>query len=309
MKIGFIGLGTMGGRMAASLRAAGHELFVNDIRLEAVRPHVDAGSVAKPTARDVGEASDVVFTSLPGPDEFTDVACGERGLLHGMKQGAVLFDLTTNSPTTIRYIHETFNERGLHLLDAPVSGGPKGAETRKLAIWVGGDETVYRSHETLLRDIGDQPSYIGPIGAASVAKLVHNCAGYTLQAALAEVFTMGVKGGVDPLVLWRVVRQGFVGRARVFDRLADQFLPAVFDPPNFRLHLAHKDVSLATALGRELNVPMRLANLALEELTEAVNRGWSERDSRVAMLLQEERAGVEIKVAPERIQEVLRQDS
>jgi len=225
-----------------------------------------------------------------------------------MKQGAVLFDLTTNSPTTIRSIHETFTRQGLHLLDAPVSGGPKGAETRKLAIWVGGDEAVYRRHETLLRDIGDQPSYIGPIGAASVAKLVHNCAGYTLQAALAEVFTMGVKGGVDPLVLWRVVRQGFVGRARVFDRLADQFLPAVFDPPNFRLHLAHKDVSLATSLGRELNVPMRLANLALEELTEAVNRGWSERDSRVAMLLQEERAGVTIKVPLESIREVLQQD-
>jgi 3-hydroxyisobutyrate dehydrogenase len=308
MKIGFIGLGTMGGRMAASLRAAGHQLFVNDIRPEVVRPHVDAGGVAQPTARDVGQAADVDFTSLPGPAEFTDVTVGERGLLHGMKQGAVLFDLTTNSPTTIRCIHETFTARGLHLLDAPVSGGPKGAETRKLAIWVGGDEAIYRAHETLLRDIGDQPSYIGPIGAASVAKLVHNCAGYTLQAALAEVFTMGVKGGVDPLVLWRVVRQGFVGRARVFDRLADQFLPAVFDPPNFRLHLAHKDVSLATALGRELNVPMRLANLALEELTEAVNRGWSERDSRVAMLLQEERAGVQISVAPERIAEVLRQD-
>ena len=308
MKIGFIGLGTMGGRMAASLRAAGHELYVNDIRPEAVAPHVEAGAGARPTAREIGESSEVVFTSLPGPNEFSDVTVGERGLLHGMKQGAVLFDLTTNSPTTIRCIHATFNERGLHLLDAPVSGGPKGAETRKLAIWVGGDEPIYREYEALLRDIGDQPSYIGPIGAASVAKLVHNCAGYTLQAALAEVFTMGVKGGVDPLVLWRVVRQGFVGRARVFDRLADQFLPAVFDPPNFRLHLAHKDVSLATALGRELNVPMRLANLALEELTEAVNRGWSERDSRVAMLLQEERAGVEIRVAPERIQEVLRQD-
>jgi 3-hydroxyisobutyrate dehydrogenase len=308
MKIGFIGLGTMGGRIAASLRAAGHEMYVSDIRSEAVAPHVAAGTVAKPTAREIGESADAVFTSLPGPDEFTDVTTGENGLLGGMKPGAVLFDLTTNSPTTIRSIHETFARQGLHLLDAPVSGGPKGAETRKLAIWVGGDEAVYRRHEDLLRDIGDQPSYIGPIGAASVAKLVHNCAGYTLQAALAEVFTMGVKGGVDPLVLWRVVRQGFVGRARVFDRLADQFLPAVFDPPNFRLHLAHKDVSLATALGRELNVPMRLANLALEELTEAVERGWGERDSRVAMLLQEERAGVQIRVARERIQEVLRED-
>jgi len=308
MNIGFIGLGTMGGRMARSLRAAGHELCVNDIRPEAVEPHVAAGATARPTAREVGEASDVVFTSLPGPAEFSEVTVGTHGLVHGMKPGAVLFDLTTNAPTTIRSIHETFAARGVQLLDAPVSGGPKGAETRKLAIWVGGDEGTYRQYEPLLRDIGDQPSYIGPIGVASVAKLVHNCAGYTIQAALAEVFTMGVKGGVDPLVLWRVVRQGFVGRARVFDRLADQFLPAVFDPPNFRLHLAHKDVSLATALGRELNVPMRLANLALEELTEAVNRGWSERDSRAAMLLQEERAGVHIKVSPERIQEVLRQD-
>ena len=151
-------------------------------------------------------------------------------------------------------------------------------------------------------------SYIGPIGSASVAKLVHNCAGYVIQTALAEVFTMGVKGGVDPLTLWRVVRQGFVGRARVFDRLADQFLPAVFDPPNFRLRLAHKDVSLAASVGRELNVPMRLANLTLEELTEGINRGWGERDSRVAMLLQEERAGVDIKVAPQALQEVLRTD-
>jgi 3-hydroxyisobutyrate dehydrogenase len=309
MKIGFIGLGTMGGRMATSLRRAGHEMYVNDIRPEALAPHVAAGAIEMPTARDVGAAADIVFTSLPGPAEFTDVAVGVNGLLHGMSRSSVLFDLTTNSPTTIRRIHAQFAEAGLHLLDAPVSGGPKGAETRSLAIWVGGEQELYTRYEKLLRDIGDQPSYIGPIGVASVAKLVHNCAGYTIQAALAEVFTMGVKGGVDPLVLWRICRQGFVGRARVFDRLADQFLPATFDPPNFRLHLAHKDVSLATALGRELNVPMRLSNLALEELTEAVNRGWSERDSRVAMLLQEERAGVEIKVSPDRIRKVLEQDS
>jgi 3-hydroxyisobutyrate dehydrogenase len=308
MKIGFIGLGTMGGRMAASLRRAGHEMHVNDIRPEAVAPHVAEGAIEHATARDIGAIADVVFTSLPGPAEFSEVTTGVNGLLHGMTTGTVLFDLTTNSPTTIRSIHATFAERGLHLLDAPVSGGPKGAETRTLAIWVGGEQAIYAQYEPLLRDIGNQPSYIGPIGAASVAKLVHNCAGYTIQAALAEVFTMGVKGGVDPLVLWRVVRQGFVGRARVFDRLADQFLPAVFDPPNFRLHLAHKDVSLATSLARELNVPMRLANLALEELTEAVNRGWSERDSRVAMLLQEERAGVDIKVPKEQLQDVLRQD-
>jgi 3-hydroxyisobutyrate dehydrogenase len=308
MRIGFIGLGTMGGPMASALRAAGHDLCVNDLRPEAMAPHVAAGAAAMGTAREVGAASEVVFTSLPGPAEFEEVTVGPQGLVHGMPPGAVLFDLTTNAPSTIRRIQPLFAARGLHLLDAPVSGGPGGARTRTLAIWVGGDEAVYRQYEPLLRDIGNQPAYIGAIGVASVAKLVHNCAGYVLQTALAEVFTMGVKGGVDPLVLWRIARQGFVGRARVFDRLADQFLPGVFDPPNFRLRLAHKDVSLATALGRELNVPMRLANLALDELTEGVNRGWGERDSRVAMLLQEERSGVEIQVTPADLAAVFEQD-
>jgi len=144
----------------------------------------------------------------------------------------------------------------------------------------------------------------GDIGA--VAKLVHNCAGYVIQCALAEVFTLGVKAGVDPLALFKAVRNGAVGRRRTFDGLIEQFLPGKFEPPSFTLRLAHKDVSLATALARELCVPMRMADLALEELTEALNRGWGERDSRVAMLLQEERAGVEIRVPEERLRELER---
>src|SRR4029450_12504559 len=114
---------------------------------------------------------------------------------------------------------------------------------------------------------------------------------YVLNPALAEVFKLGVKAGVAPLVLFEAIRHGLVGRRRTFDGLIDQFLPGKFEPPAFALRLAHKDVSLATALGREHKVPMRLANITLEEMTEALNRGWAERDSRVAMLLQEERAG------------------
>ena len=160
----------------------------------------------------------------------------------------------------------------------------------------------------MLDAIGDQARYIGPIGAGSVAKLVHNCAGYAIQCVMAEVFTMGVKAGVEPLAIWKAVRQGAGGRRRTFDGLADQFLPGTFEPPSFALRLAHKDVSLAVALGREHKVPMRLANITLEEMTEALNRGWGERDSRVAMLLQEERAGVQIKVPPAAIKEVLERD-
>jgi 3-hydroxyisobutyrate dehydrogenase len=191
------------------------------------------------------------------------------------------------------------------MLDAPVSGGPRGAESGRLALWVGGDEDLFKRLKPVLDAIGDQAYYVGPIGAGSVAKLVHNCAGYIVQTALAEVFTMGVKAGVEPIALWKAVRQGAGGRRRTFDGLADQFLPGKFDPPAFALRLAHKDVTLATALGREHKVPMRLANITLEEMTEALNRGWAERDSRVAMLLQEERAGVQIKVTEEAIREAL----
>ncbi len=302
MKVGFIGLGTMGASMALNVRAKGYEMVVNDLRREAGVPHVKVGATWADSARKVAEGSDVVFTSLPGPKEVQAVA---EELAAGMRKGAAWFDLSTNSPTVVRRLCERFAAKGIAMLDAPVSGGPAGAKSRKLALWVGGDQAVFDRHKPVLDAIGDEPLYIGPIGAGTIAKLVHNCAGYAIQAALAEVFTLGVKAGIDPLALWAAVRQGAVGRKRAFDRLSEQFLPAKFDPPAFALRLAHKDVTLATDLARELGVTMRIANLTHAEMTDALNRGWGERDSRIFMLLQEERAGVAIKVPPERIREVL----
>ncbi len=302
MKVGFIGLGTMGASMASNLQRGGYDLVVNDIRPDAGAAHLAAGAEWADTARDVASKVDVVFTSLPGPPEVENVALGENGLLAGLQAGTAYFDLSTNSPTLIRHLHALFAERGIHLLDSPVSGGPAGAKSGKLAMWVGGDPQVFERYRPVLDAIGDQVVHLGPIGSGSVAKLVHNCAGYMIQCALAEAFTLGVKAGVEPLALWQAVRQGAVGRSRTFDRLPDHFLSGKFDPPDFALRLAHKDVSLATALAREHHVPMHAANLALDELTEALNRGWGSRDSRVAMLLQEERAGVEIKVDAARLQ-------
>jgi len=305
MRVGFIGLGLMGGSMALNARAGGHELIVHDVRRDAAAPHLKAGATWAAGAREVAEAAEIVFTSLPGPREVEAVA---EGLIAGMRQGTPWFDLSTNSPTVVRRLHARFAAKGIAMLDAPVSGGPRGAKSGKLALWVGGERAVFDQFRAVLDAIGDQVLYIGPIGAGSVAKLVHNCAGYAIQAALAEVFTLGVKAGVDPLALWAAVRQGALGRQRTFDRLGRQFLQGVFDPPEFALKLAHKDVSLATELGRELGVPMRIANLTYAEMTEALNRGWSERDSRSPMLLQEERAGVEIKVLPAAIQAVIDRD-
>jgi 3-hydroxyisobutyrate dehydrogenase-like beta-hydroxyacid dehydrogenase len=306
MKVGFIGLGTMGRHMAANLIKAGHEVVVHDIRREAADAHVKAGARWADSPRAVGEATEVVFASLPEPKDVEAVALDEKnGLLPGLAAGKAFFDLSTNSPTVVRKLHAIFKARGVDMFDAPVSGGPKGAETRKLALWIGGDAEAFKKYKPVVDAIGDKAYYVGPIGAGSVAKLVHNCAGYVVQTALAEVFTMGVKAGVDPLTIWKAVRQGAGGRRRTFDGLADQFLPGTYDPPAFALRLAHKDVTLATALGREHKVPMKLANITLEEMTEALNRGWADRDSRVAMLLQQERAGVEIKVPPAAIKEVL----
>lgn len=308
MKVGFVGLGTMGRHMAANLQAAGYDLVVHDVRPEAAQTHLANGAVWANDPASVGAASDIVFTSLPGPPEVEEVALGPNGLLGAMQPGTVYLDLSTNSPTLIRRIHDAFAERGVAVLDAPVSGGPRGAERRQLAVWTGGDKDVFDRILPVLEAFSDQPYHVGPIGCGSTAKLVHNCAGYILQTALAEVFTMGVKAGVEPVALWKAVRHGAVGRRRTFDGLGDQFLPGRFDPPSFALRLAHKDVSLATALGRELGVPMRLANLTLEEMTEARARGWDQRDSRVAMLLQEERAGLHLEVPIEEIRRVFEDD-
>jgi len=191
------------------------------------------------------------------------------------------------------------------MLDAPVSGGPRGAQSGKLAIWVGGDRGTYERYESVLRAIGDQPLYIGAIGAGTVAKLAHNCGSFAIHAAMAEVFTLGVKAGVDPLSLFRALRQGASGRKRTFDRLAEHFLPGKYDPAAFSLRLAHKDARLALELARETGVPMRIGQVALDELSRAVERGWIDRDFRIAMTLQEERAGVDVRVAPEKLRAAL----
>ncbi|MCI0441103.1 MAG: NAD(P)-dependent oxidoreductase, partial [Chloroflexi bacterium] len=255
MRVGFIGLGTMGASMASNAQKGGYDLVVHDIRREAAIPHLEAGAAWADTPREVAEQCEVIFTSLPGPVEVEAVALGESGILEGVSKGKVYFDLSTSSPTLIRRIHDIMAQRGVHVLDAPVSGGPSGARTRNLAIWVGGDRQIYERHKAVLDAVGDKAYYVGPIGSGEVAKLVHNCAGYIFQCAIAEVFTMGVKAGVEPLALWQAVRKGAQGRQGPFERMADHLLPGKFDPPDFALRLARKDVDLAVAVGREYDVP------------------------------------------------------
>jgi 3-hydroxyisobutyrate dehydrogenase len=296
MKAGFIGLGAMGRHMAGNLQRAGHQVQAFDVR------KVEGFPDWKASAADAARDAEVVFTSLPGPKEVEAIA---KEIGPAMRKGAAWFDLSTNSPSLVRRLARELSH--ISFLDAPVSGGTSGAESGKLAVWVGGDEAVFRKHEKLIRDFADQPLYVGPIGAGTVAKLAHNTASFSVQAALAEIVTLGVKAGVDPVQLFRAIRQGATGRKRTFDRLADHFLPGVYDPPTFTLGLAHKDVTLALELARECGVPMQVAEIALAELAQGIERFGAQRDCRMAMRLQEERAGIALRASPDRLQDALKE--
>lgn len=303
MKVGVIGLGNMGKGIALNLRKAGHDMMVHDARRAVAEPHLQAGSAWGESVADVARFSEVVFTSLPGPPQVESVALGEDGLLANMQPGSTWLDLSTNSPKLIRRLHGMFAEKGIKMLDAPVSGGTRGANEGTLAIWVGGDEAEFERMQPLFAAIGNAPKHIGPIGAGTVAKLSHNVMTYMLQTALMECFTLGVKGGVEPLALWDALRHGAIGRTRTFD-LIGMYLRGNFDAGGFTLRLAHKDVSLAVETARELAVPTRVADLALAELTEGMNRGWADKDSWVTALLQEERTGLDFHYTAEQVQEV-----
>jgi 3-hydroxyisobutyrate dehydrogenase len=305
MKLGFIGLGAMGSGIALNLRKAGHDLVVFDLRRESARPLIEAGAIWAGSVADVARTADVLFTSVPGPKEMRELALGGGGLLESMREGAAWFDFTTNSPTVVREVAERFKEKGIAVLDAPVSGKPSGARSGKLAVYVGGDRDVFERHKTILDSVGDKVLHVGPVGAGNTAKLVHNLVSLVTRLAIAEGMSLGVKAGMDPLDLWHAVRQGALGRARTFDIIADQYLQSKYDPPSFALRLAHKDFTLALDLAKQLGVPMRQAETAYQEYNAALERGWGDLDSRSPMQLQNERAGVTIKVSADDVQKTL----
>lgn len=299
----------MGRGMAANLQKAGHTLVVNDLSVQLAETHLANGATWVETPAALAQKTDLVFTSLPTPEIVEAVGFGENGLAAGFAKGAAWFDLSTNSVEGVRDLHKRLLELGVDFFDAPVSGGPAGAASGRLTIWVSGNKSSYDKFEPALMAMSDQIRYIGDIGSASIAKLVHNCAGAAISAIQAEVMTLGVKAGLDPLTLWAAIRQGASGRQRTHERLGTRFLQGEFDQASFQLSLLHKDVKLSIELAREVGVPLRMCNLLMQEVTEAMNRGWAERDGQSFMLLQQERAGIEtIRVPKEQIQAILERE-
>ncbi len=296
MRIGFIGLGNMGGPMALNLLKAGHTLIVSDVRREAAAPHLERGAKWADRPGALARESELILTSLPGPKEVEAVALGPDGIIHSAVAGTVYADLSTGSPTVMRRIHAAFKAKGVHVLDAPVSGGVWGAQRGTLQVMVGGDEAIYREVKGVLQAVGDKVGYMGPIGAGTIAKLVHNMISIATRALVAEGFTLGVKAGVAPEALLEAIRGASFGQGLMLS----QMLPNVifkgdFDTVRFGLKLARKDIGLATELAREYDVPMPMAAVAEQIMVQAWARGWGDKDSTAPWMLQEEAAGVRVR--------------
>jgi 3-hydroxyisobutyrate dehydrogenase len=298
MKIGFIGTGNIGAPIAGQLLKAGHQLLVHDIRRAAAEPLLTAGAEWCDTPATLAAQCETVATCLPGPKEMEAVCLGPSGIAAHLKPGALYIDHTTNAPSLARRVQALLAEKGVAMLDAPVSGGMEGAQTRDLLVMAGGDATTFARARPLLDAIAKRVIHTGAIGTGSIAKIMHNCASFTLDMLMAECWTTGVKAGIDAATIVRVFNEAALGQQMSLKvRLPATYLRGDF-APRFSLALARKDLSLAMDLARETRTPMRLAALCEQELIEAVGRGWAAHDASIALTLQEERAGAEVRLPP-----------
>ena len=296
MRVGFIGVGNIGLPMAEQIMAAGYSLVVNDVRPEAAGPLLDAGAVWAGSASEVAEMCDLVCTCLPGPVEMERVTLGEGGLVGKLRPGSIYVDHTTNSPELVKRVHEEVVKRGAAMLDAPVSGGKEGAQTRDLTVLVGGEPEVLERAEPVLDAMAKTVMRVGPIGSGCVGKVMHNCAIFSLEQAMIECLTLGVKAGVEPAVMVEVFQKAALGRNMgLHVRLPATLFRGDFDA-RFALRVAYKDMSLATEMAGLHDVSMPVTEATERAMAEAMERGWADRDSSIFLTLQEEQAGVQVRV-------------
>jgi len=296
MQIGYIGTGNIGEPMAASILAAGFQLVVYDIAEGNAQRLLEQGAQWGNSPAEVAAKCDIICSCLPGPIEMESVALGPLGILEGIREGSVYIDQTTNSPELVQRVHGLLKERGAEMLDAPVSGGREGALVRDLLVVVGGEEAVFQKCRPLLEAIGERVYHAGGIGAGCICKITHNTAVFCTDMAMAECWTLAVKAGVAPEVIVDVFRNAALGRMSNLNmRLPDTYFRGDFDP-RFALKIARKDLGLASEMARAHNVPMRIAQLCEQEYMEAMGRGWEGRDSSIVLTLQEERAGVQVRL-------------
>ena len=274
-RIGFVGLGTMGGNMAARFLAAGYSVYGEERSRAHAHDLVEKGLQWRDTPREVAAAADVLFTSVPDDDVLDAVASGPDGILAGLAAGQIWVDMSTVSPRVSRELAKRVQAQGAALLDAPVSGSVPQVQTGTLTIMVGGDRQAYARVEPVLRELG-APTHVGENGLGLVLKLAVNISLAVQMLAFAEGLLLAERSGIDRRLAIDVMTQSPIGSPMLQARA-----PLILDLPDtawFDIGLMQKDIALALDAARQLSVPLPSAATADQMLTVARAAGYEQRD-------------------------------
>lgn len=272
-RIGFVGVGAMGRGMVKNLLRAGFQVIAHDVSAEAMNAVSGLGAIATTDLVEVARGTDVVCLSLPGPREVVSVV---EGILPYASPGTCIVDMSTIDPGTTRRLARMCSDRGLQFLDAPVSGGPGGADQGTLTIMVGGDEGAYHNIQPLLRAMGKNIFYMGSSGMGQVVKLAHNLLVAAITVALGEAFQVAEKAGLSPQLAAQVFGKG-VGRSGTLEVFGPNIINKKY-PALFALKHMHKDLSLYMRMAEEAGVPCLIGSLVHQLYRSAMAKGWGELD-------------------------------
>jgi 2-hydroxy-3-oxopropionate reductase len=285
MNIAFIGLGIMGRPMALNLLRAGHTLFVHARRAESMAPLVEAGAIGCPSAAEAARQAEVVFTMVSDTLDVEQVILGEDGVLAGVSTGALVVDMSTISPTATRSLAGRLSERGVEMLDAPVSGGEAGAVAGTLSIMVGGNLAAFRRARPLFETMGRNIVHVGGQGAGQIAKGCNQVAIAHTLMGIGEAFVLAKGAGVDPAKVREALLGGFAS-SRVLEVHGQRLLDGNYSP-GFKAKLHQKDMRIVLEAAQELGVALPGAAQFAQLLNALVGRGLGELDSSAIFRLQE----------------------
>lgn len=298
MQVGFIGIGVMGRPMVLNLLKAGHQvtIFARHPDKPEVQEVLQAGAKQAPSARAVAIASDVVITMVPNSMQVEEVVAGEQGILEGARKGLMIIDMSTIAPTVSQKLAKAAAERGVHFLDAPVSGGSQGAVNGTLTIMVGGEREIFEQVRPVLEGMGKKENifYVGPSGSGEVVKIVNNMLTGAYAAAIAEAFVLGVKAGADVETMAKII--GVSSGASW--QLSNQFPLRAFNgsfQPGFMTDLLHKDLGLALDLAAEHQTPIVMTALTRQMYEMARASGYGREDYTSLLKVLEKMADVEVR--------------
>ena len=297
MNIGWIGAGNIGLPMARNVAQAGHSLTVYDLVKDNARPLLEMGAHWADSPEKASTSNDLVMMSLPMPDDVEKVCFGDNGIINGLKPGSIVIDMSTNSLEMVRAIENKFQNNGIEFLDSPVSGGVEGANSRDLVVLVGGSQNTFSRVESVLKLIGKNVNYCGPIGAGTICKLSHQLLAMAILQIGGEILTLGVKAGVDLEILADSISKGVMGKVPPLGRFYQDVFTGNLKgtETSFYLGLAAKDIKLANEMARKIDVPLTLGNAVEEILIEAMNRGWQKKNFPAIVEIQEERTGIKLR--------------